>query len=94
MQTRRGVFLIFKELFSNVLKYAQATQVRVSPTFSAHRLELKTEDDGRGFDPAAPAQGGGQGLPNTQARAALLGGPLHLDTVPGQGTRWQLLVPV
>jgi len=93
MQTRREVFLIFKELLHNVLKYAQARQVRVALAFAAHRLTLEVEDDGRGFNPAAPAQGGGHGLPNVQARAALLGGTLTLDTAPGRGTRWRLVVP-
>ena len=94
MQTRREVFLIFKELLNNTLKYAQARTVRVSLAFGPHQLRLTVADDGRGFDPAAPAQGGGHGLPNTQARAALLGGKLALDTAPGRGTQWQLTVPV
>ncbi len=93
MQTRREVFLIYKELLNNSLKYAHARQVRVSLRFVSHHLELELADDGCGFDPAAPAQGGGHGLPNVQARAALLGGTLTLHTAPGQGTSWRLVVP-
>ncbi len=92
MRVRREVFLIFKELLNNALKYAQARHIRLGLTYETRHLTLTVEDDGIGFDPTAPARGGGNGLANMRARAALLGGTLELETVVGGGTKWRLTV--
>ena len=55
-------------------------------------LVLRVEDDGQGFDPAAPASG--IGLRTLHNRVALLGGTVHLITEPGRGTECQIRIPV
>jgi PAS domain S-box-containing protein len=83
-----AVYRIVQELLNNVMKHAQATEVRIYVVHEDHRLELTVEDNGRGFDTTAlTAQPlGGIGLAGVRNRALLLGGTLNLKSHPGKGT--------
>ncbi|OUJ73854.1 hypothetical protein BXP70_12845 [Hymenobacter crusticola] len=94
MQARREFFLLFKEAVNNLAKYAQAKEAAINLLYERNRLILKVEDDGVGFDPNAPARGGGNGMVNMQARAAVLKGTLTIQTAPGQGTKIELSIPL
>lgn len=94
MEARREFFLLFKEAVNNLAKYARAQHARISLRYAQRHLLLTITDDGVGFDPAAPAQGGGNGLTNMRARAAALEGTLAIETAPGQGTTLRLRVPL
>lgn len=87
------------EAFSNVLRHAHASTVRVEMTFDEERFGLVIADDGVGFDPSAPPRRGGrhgraQGLGNMRRRAELLGGELRVESAPGTGTRLSLTMPL
>ena len=94
MERRREFFLLFKEAVNNLAKYAACRHARIELGVEPGALTLLVADDGVGFDPAAPAQGSGNGLPNMRARAAALRARLTLDSAPGQGTTLRLRVPV
>jgi len=94
MQARREFFLLFKEAVNNLAKYAKAQEAAINLAYERSRLILKVEDDGVGFDPNAPAQGGGNGMVNMRARAAALKGTLTIQTAPGQGTKLELSIPL
>ncbi|WP_400194154.1 two-component regulator propeller domain-containing protein [Hymenobacter sp. B81] len=94
MRARREFFLLFKEAVNNLAKYAQAEFAAIRLDYEQRQLVLRVEDDGVGFDPQAPAQGGGNGMTNMRSRAAALKATLNLDTAPGQGTRLELRVPL
>jgi signal transduction histidine kinase len=54
---------------------------------NGRKLELRIEDNGRGFDvQRAQSRRGRYGLSTMQERAELLGGSLHILSAPGQGT--------
>lgn len=91
---RRHLYLLFKEAVHNAVKYSGANRVTVLVRLTRASLHLSVTDDGRGFDPTAPAQGSGNGLRNLRQRAALLHGHLTLDSAPGQGTQVKLEMPV
>lgn len=80
-----AAYRIAQEGISNALKHAAATGIRVSLHAGDRRLEVEVTDNGCGFDPATAAPG--IGLPGMRERASSLGGSLHLDSAPGQGTR-------
>ncbi len=69
---------ISQEALSNVLKYANASQVTINVTYQRARVQLSIRDDGIGFDPQIPSQWdkdrGGFGLISMRERAQLLGG--------------------
>ncbi|WP_176133160.1 sensor histidine kinase [Hymenobacter sp. CRA2] len=94
MRARREFFLLFKEAVNNLAKYSKAELARIGLSYDNRCLVLCVEDDGVGFDPKAPAQGGGNGMTNMRSRAAAIKGQLTIDTAPGQGTRMELRVPL
>lgn len=82
-KTQAGVFRIFQECISNIIKHADAKNIAVELYFEEKLFTLVIRDDGRGFE--APAAGHGLGLQNMEYRAQLLGGTLELNTSPGTG---------
>lgn len=85
METRRDLYLLFKEAINNVVKYAQASKVEVRMNKVHQSLELTIQDNGKGFDPQNAD--GGNGLGNMQRRAQALKGTYALHTAPGKGTQ-------
>ncbi len=89
------VYRMTHEIISNALRHAQAQQLTICLQRTGSQLILQAGDDGQGFD-AEKALGKktGMGLRNLIHRAALLGGRLTLDTAPGRGTRYQIVIPL
>lgn len=90
----RQLLLILREALHNVIKHAQATEVRIELVLEADQLLLVVEDNGVGFVVNAGDELPGTGLRSQQHRATALGGQILLKSVPGQGTRVSLLVPL
>jgi signal transduction histidine kinase len=88
--TRRQVFLIFKECVTNIARHAHARNAFVSLKLEQNQLLLCVEDDGCGFH---GAQDSGNGLRNMRRRAEMLSAVLDVDGRPGQGARVALCVP-
>lgn len=91
LETRREIYLFCKEVFHNISRHAQATQVTFELMPSASGLRIGITDNGIGFDPSAPSSG--HGLGNLHARAQRLNGTLNLRSTPGAGTTIDLTVP-
>jgi signal transduction histidine kinase len=83
---------MLSEAIANVIKHAEATRIRVRARRDEGRVVIEVEDNGKGFDPDAVESG--RGLPGMRHRAQALGGELRIESVPGQGCCWQLLLPV
>ena len=92
------LFRIFQEALNNVVRHAHAEHVLATVTFGAGRVELAVEDDGQGFDPHdnGPHDAGHPhlGLAGMRERVGLLGGELHIDSKPGEGTTIRVVAPV
>ena len=92
-----GLFRIVQEALNNVEKHAHAKMVRIQIAIQRRAVVLKIQDDGRGFDPAAPkvAKGmeGGIGLSSLRGRASALGGTCEVVSNPKQGTAITVRVP-
>lgn len=86
---------IVQEALSNVRKHARAEHAWVRLTVEDGQLLVEVEDDGRGFDPDAPAPTGWPrfGLQTMRERAAAVGGRLELDAGLGRGTSLRVMVP-
>ncbi len=74
-----------QEALRNVERHARATRVLVRLQSNDSQLELRIEDDGIGFDPAAPHQGH-YGIIGLHEQAQLIGAHLLIDSAPGRGT--------
>jgi ligand-binding sensor domain-containing protein/signal transduction histidine kinase len=88
--TRRQVYLIYKEAVHNIVRHAQATAVEISMSVDGGKLLLKVGDNGKGME--APEEG--NGLPGMRARAASLGGALEIHSAAGEGTEVELRAPL
>lgn len=89
-----ALFRIVQESLTNVTRYAQATQVRVSLLREGDKLVLQVRDNGQGFDPAHGTGRKSFGLLGMQERALALGGQFELRSAPGQGTDVRVNVPL
>lgn len=85
-ETATHLYRITQEAVRNAQKYAEASRIEIRLQQTDDELLLSVEDNGKGFDPDR-ADEEGFGLRSMRHRAELLGGQLHLDSAPGEGTR-------
>ena len=83
---------IAREALHNAVKHAGVTQASCTVTNDDAWLDLLVRDGGRGFDPAAPADG--LGLAGMRERVAALSGTLDVVAAPGQGTLVRARLPL
>ncbi|NPC56982.1 PAS domain-containing sensor histidine kinase [Caenimonas soli] len=89
-----AVFRMVQESLANVAKHARARQVTVGVAVNPGEARLWVQDDGVGFEPAAPRKQNSLGLVGLRERAHLLKGSVSIDSQPGRGTRVQAHIPL
>jgi PAS domain S-box-containing protein len=90
------VFQITRELLTNVVKHAQATEAQVRIRNKPDAFVLTVSDNGRGFDPAVLEQAHrcrGFGLFSIRERLGQFGGHLHIRSSPGSGATVTIHLP-
>jgi signal transduction histidine kinase len=92
-----AIYRIVQEALNNVCQHAAARSVEVSVRFGPQRLHVTVQDDGKGFDVPSvmftlPKRH--IGLIGMRERALGIGGSLRIESVPGEGSRVVLEVPV
>ena len=89
------LFQSVRELITNVLKHANASELEISTYRASDKLCVSVGDNGDGFDRARAKtkETGGFGLFSVEERLAYLGGRLEVDSQPGQGTTIVMVVP-
>jgi signal transduction histidine kinase len=87
-----NVYRIVQEGVSNMIRHARSSKGYVAVVVRGQEIEIRLEDDGIGFDPAA--EGGGLGLSGIAERARILGGQATVRSAPGQGTSLIVKIPV
>jgi ligand-binding sensor domain-containing protein/signal transduction histidine kinase len=91
LETRRHLFLAFKECVMNAVKHSGGTRAEVDLRVEGRLLILTVADDGHGFYTSIPSEG--NGLESLRRRATSLGGTFEVDSAPGRGTRATVSVP-
>jgi ligand-binding sensor domain-containing protein/signal transduction histidine kinase len=93
-EVRHNIFLAFKEAVNNVVKHAQASEVRVRLQLQPAKFALSIEDNGRGLGGrdanAAPAR---NGLRNMRKRMEDIHGEFSISPGTGGGTIVCLTIP-
>jgi two-component system sensor histidine kinase UhpB len=86
------VYRVAQEALSNAVRHSGAERLRVRLARDGDEIELRIDDDGRGFtfDQAS----GGLGLAGMRERALLVGGDLRVTSRPSEGTSVRLRVPI
>jgi signal transduction histidine kinase len=86
------LYRIAQEALHNVVKHANAQQVRVEVGRVSSGVRMRIVDDGRGFDPDKVPTGH-LGLAGMQSRATKVGAKFACRSVPGSGTTVEVTVP-
>jgi signal transduction histidine kinase len=88
-----GVFRIFQEALTNVVRHAEASVVRIELHETGKRLVLSVKDNGRGITRGEKADRASIGLVGMRERARMLGGTIDLSGKKGKGTTVVLRIP-
>jgi signal transduction histidine kinase len=83
IETEAAVYFCCLEAIQNAAKYAHASRVDVLLGHEGANLTFEVRDDGVGFDTAAVAGSGLQGMVD---RLSALGGSVEIASTPGAGT--------
>jgi signal transduction histidine kinase len=79
-------YQVARESIMNIVKHAEADNVRVTLEPTPEGARLIIADDGRGFDVEAGSPEGHFGLAMMKERAQVTGGDLSLESTPGEGS--------
>jgi signal transduction histidine kinase len=90
--TRRQIFLIFKEAVNNVARHARCSRAEIHFYVEGTGLILQVRDDGKGFPIAE--DGDGNGLISMRKRAESLQANLRIISEINRGTTVTLRVPL
>lgn len=91
-ETKLQLFRIVQEIISNIIRHSKAKSIDIILRVSDKGIVLKIADDGIGFDTSKKTKGLGQ--KNIELRIQLLKGIYRIQSTPGKGTTYLLLVPL
>ena len=91
-ESATALFRIVQEALTNVVRYAQATQVVINLRQREDHVELRIHDNGIGFD--SSVRRGGVGLVGMRERCIAIGGEFGIVSQLGQGTTIVVSVPL
>ncbi|RYZ23940.1 MAG: tetratricopeptide repeat protein [Chitinophagaceae bacterium] len=86
------LYRVVQECVNNVIKHSGASRLDIAIIREGRELTATVEDNGRGFEPGASADG--LGLRNIRTRIGYLKGSVEFDSRPGRGTLVALMVPL
>ncbi len=91
-----ALYRLCQEGLNNIAKHAGASQVDIQLTYEKDAVELRIQDDGRGFDRGQTVPGH-YGLSMMHERATAVGAALSIKSQPGKGTEivilWKVTKP-
>ncbi|MFY0683619.1 MAG: hypothetical protein JXR20_03640 [Balneola sp.] len=91
IRARKDLWLIFKEIITNLVRHSEATSAKVRFEVNKNRLTICVIDNGIGFDSSLKHKG--NGISNIQRRMNLISkkNQVHLNSAADEGTRWELV---
>ena len=87
------IYRICCELINNTLKYASADKITILLTDNSETMELKYDDNGKGFD-IGKNENKGMGLTNIKSRVKSLNGSIELSSSPKRGFYASIKLPI
>jgi ligand-binding sensor domain-containing protein len=91
LETRRHIFLMYKETLTNILRHAGATHCTITAAKSGQRVRLTIADDGVGFN--VQEVKASNGLRNLLQRARAIGAMVTITSEEGKGTQIEVDLP-
>lgn len=86
-----NIYRIVQEQINNILKYAEATEIKISVDTDMHLLNVEVADNGKGFDPETKRKG--IGISNMINRVESFNGELNIISSPGNGCKIDIRIP-
>lgn len=87
------IFRIIQEALNNIVKHAQANEIKIDFHYGSNNLQLKIEDDGVGFVESR-VNAKSAGLNNMKKRAHILGGNFTINAHTCRGTILKIKIPI
>jgi signal transduction histidine kinase len=87
------VYRLVQEAITNALKYAKASKLIVRLYARDGMGCIEFEDNGQGFD-VLNIRSGSHGIAGMRFRVEAAGGTMHIESVPGEGTRVTACLPL
>lgn len=88
---RRNIYLIFKEILNNALKYSKCSEIEVLIHVKSEQLHLLIRDNGIGFDLEKSKMG--NGISNINKRVASMNGEIKLQS-SALGTSYSISIEI
>lgn len=88
-----SIYRIIQESLNNILKHAEASEIKVLISRSERAVSIKIQDNGKGFDAKAKSetkQRSGFGLIGMSERVRLLGGSIAVESAARKGTKIEI----
>jgi PAS domain S-box-containing protein len=96
-RARLALFRVTQQSLSNVLRHAEATEIKVRFSFDAEEVRLEVSDNGKGFEVPRNwiqlVRNGHYGLAGASERIQALGGSLNVKSQPGSSTVVTVVIP-
>ncbi len=90
-----SLYRIIQEWLNNILKYANASHIRIQVIKDEQEITVTIEDNGTGFNPLILQRTKGNGWKNIQSRRQLIKGETIVDSHEGiKGTTFILSLPI
>lgn len=83
---KENIYRIVTEIFTNILKHAQATEATIQLLIDNTSAQLIAEDNGTGFSVEQAQNTKGMGIKNIRQRVNLMKGKLHISSDRGNTT--------
>lgn len=88
------LYRIIQEMVNNTLKYAEAKRISVRLQMFPGKMDVYFSDDGVGFNVEEKLESKSIGLQSIHSRVNFLNGSLEIDSKPGEGTSYQISIPI
>lgn len=87
------LYRVFQEIINNTLKHANATEIGLNINFKPNHLQISVSDNGKGFIVKEKIMSKSIGLNSIQSRVNFMNGNLKIDSTPGHGTIFNMIIP-
>ncbi|MBD2465518.1 AAA family ATPase [Oscillatoria sp. FACHB-1407] len=93
-ETENNLLRIAQEAFTNAIRYANATEIRIELVYESTQCFLQIRDNGQGFAANPTILNRGFGLMGMTERAERIGAQLSIESQLGQGTEVVVVIEV
>lgn len=89
------IYRLTQEILNNAVKHSRAGLLKIHFSQTKNTIILSIKDDGIGFSKKGiNSRSAGLGLRSIASRALLLNAEIFLETQPGHGTGYQIIIPI